>query len=120
MRLTLHTSISQGRALNSAGIVKSLEAELMDWADDITYAVHDVVDFYCAGRIPLDILGNGVDTELSRFYEEVFGRKGNEKLEAERDAHQNEFEVVCQSASELPFKGFGTRALLSKRAGSGR
>lgn len=52
---------------------KSAEAELMDWADDITYAVHDVEDFYRAGLIPLDRLAND-SSEVSRFLQEVFER----------------------------------------------
>jgi dGTPase len=35
---------------------RSVEAEIMDWADDITYAIHDMVDFHCAGLIPLHLL----------------------------------------------------------------
>jgi len=37
---------------------KSLEAEIMDFADDITFAVHDTEDFYRAGLIPLQELGS--------------------------------------------------------------
>lgn len=33
------------------------EAEIMDWADDISYAVHDLEDFFRVGRIPLHALG---------------------------------------------------------------
>lgn len=43
---------------------RSLEAELMDWADDVTYAVHDMDDFYRAGLVPLERL-----TEQGEEYE---------------------------------------------------
>jgi dGTPase len=35
---------------------RSLVAHLMDWADDVTYAVHDLDDFYRAGLVPLHLL----------------------------------------------------------------
>jgi dGTPase len=37
---------------------RSLAAEIMDWADDLTYAVHDLDDFFRAGLIPLHLLGD--------------------------------------------------------------
>jgi dGTPase len=40
---------------------KCLEAEIMDWADDVTYAVHDLEDFYRAGFIPLAQLLDATD-----------------------------------------------------------
>jgi dGTPase len=62
------------------GNLKSLEAELMDWADDITFSVHDLIDFYCAGRIPLEQLGlaDGDESqERTAFLAEVFERCGD-------------------------------------------
>lgn len=35
--------------------IRSVEADIMDLADDITYAIHDVEDFYKAGLIPLEV-----------------------------------------------------------------
>jgi len=37
----------------SAPNEKSLEADLMDWSDDIAYSVHDLEDFYLLRKIPL-------------------------------------------------------------------
>lgn len=51
---------------------KMAEAELMDWSDDIAYGVHDVEDFYRAGMIPLERLGD--PDEIARFLDEVFAR----------------------------------------------
>jgi dGTPase len=33
--------------------VRTLEASIMDWADDVTFSIHDLLDFYSAGQIPL-------------------------------------------------------------------
>ena len=54
---------------------KSLEAEIMDWSDDITYAVHDLFDFYCANKIPLErLVSNKQETEM--FLGAYFHRYG--------------------------------------------
>jgi dGTPase len=41
--------------------IQSVEAQLMDWADDVTYAVHDVEDFFRAGLVPLERLSDPAD-----------------------------------------------------------
>lgn len=56
---------------------KSAEAQLMDWSDDLTYAIHDVEDFYRAGLIPLHLLNQplGNDRERLRFLDYVYSRR---------------------------------------------
>jgi dGTPase len=54
---------------------KTVEAHLMDLADDITYSVHDLEDFYRAGRIPLHLLAQGDDRERKFFFESVRRRR---------------------------------------------
>jgi dGTPase len=82
------------RELSAANEIKSIEAELMDWADDITYAVHDIEDFYRAGLIPLGELAYNKD-ERRRFLERT----------RERWTHQEREEVKHFGDYEAAFDG---------------
>lgn len=54
---------------------RSAVAEIMDWADDITFAIHDLLDFYCAGKIPIDRCKRHQSAERERLIEGMFKRK---------------------------------------------
>jgi len=52
---------------------QSLEAQLMDWADDIAYSISDTEDFFRSGHIPLDRIFED-DDGVRRFLDDVFQR----------------------------------------------
>jgi dGTPase len=57
----------------------------MDISDDITYSVHDMEDFYRAGRVPLNLLAQKDGSERKYFFDDVFERnKKKEKFVARR------------------------------------
>jgi len=80
------------------GDQQSLEAQIMDWADDIAYSIHDTEDFYRAGLLPLGILAVSHDAR-EEFLESVFLRwmhKGIDVGYAPEDL-AGAFRDVCSS-----------------------
>jgi dGTPase len=72
---------------------RSLEADIMDWADDIAYAIHDVEDFFRVGLVPLRRLRDHDSEVLSPVFSRVAQRLATERDPAYRmDVDENDLE----------------------------
>ena len=76
---------------------RSLGAEIIDWADDITYAIHDLLDFFRAGKIPIDRL-RADKMEMGRFFSGIFER--HSEWGTDEDAYR---ELLSNLIAEFPF-----------------
>jgi dGTPase len=96
------------RPLLPAADTPTLEAEIMDWADDITYAVHDLQDFFVDGLIPLHELRHTSDNggkpravnehEVNGFWAYATERLRQHGRLPMRDIR----ETFCRYATEFP------------------
>lgn len=76
---------------------RSLGAEIIDWADDITYAIHDLLDFFRSGKIPIDRLKTD-EMEYFRFFNGILGRRPEWKKE------EAEYKVALSNLiADFPF-----------------
>jgi dGTPase len=70
----------------------------MDWSDDISYAVHDIEDFFRVGVVPLDQLYDS-DAQARKFFEYAWNRIAG-KLVA-HDADEAKKETVCDQTRDM-------------------
>jgi dGTPase len=81
----------------------------MDWADDITYAVHDVDDFFRAGFVPLHLLARP-SADLSELFNRVNRRRTKDE---EQPLAEDDLEPAARATIRLfplsePFEGTAT------------
>ena len=78
--------------------VRSAAAAIVDWADDVSYAIHDVADYFRAGLIPLDIihlerhLPSDKQTRRTRFLDFAKKELGNRYNQFDPERFEEEYD----------------------------
>jgi dGTPase len=79
----------------SGKLKRSPEASLMDWADDVTYSVHDLEDFFRASKIPVHLLARATENlERQRFFDDVYRRRAGDNSFPKRSVLEEAFQNI--------------------------
>lgn len=92
------------RASSQAG-QQSAEATLMDWADDIAYAVHDMEDFYRAGHIPLHRLHRDPEERESFITYATSKLAAKVGKQYDTDMGTDQFRSATENFPKVPYRG---------------
>ena len=90
---------------------KTLEAEIMDFADDIAYSIYDLEDFYKAGKIPLERLVRGHQpAEMELFLKGTFERWKRDQRPPAGTEEECRTAIVAASTFFPPWPYSGTHS----------